>query len=75
MIFSFAWMSNVDNEYGAILNSILTTGEGAGLKEMCQGIVKSLTKKYHGNHVFFVQFTIHHGNHDYHGTKTMKYIV
>ena len=35
-----AWMSNVGNEYGAILNSVLTTGEGAGLKEMCQGIVK-----------------------------------
>ena len=34
-----AWMSNVGNEYGAILNSVLTTGEGAGLKEMCQGIV------------------------------------
>lgn len=35
-----AWMSNVGKEYGAILNSVLTTGEGAGLKEMCQGMVK-----------------------------------
>ena len=30
---------------------------------------------YHGNHGTFVQITIHHGNHGYHGTKTMKYIV
>lgn len=35
-----AWMSNVGNEYGEVLNSVLTTGEGTGLQEMCQGIVK-----------------------------------
>ena len=34
-----AWMTNFGNEYGEILNSVLTTGEGAGLKEVCRGIV------------------------------------
>lgn len=33
-------MTNVGNEYGQILNSVLTTGEGAGLAGMCQGVVK-----------------------------------
>ena len=33
-------MSNVGNERGEILNSVLTTGEGAGIQKMCQGIVK-----------------------------------
>ena len=35
-----AWMTNVANENGEILNSVLTTGEGVGLIDMCQGIVK-----------------------------------
>ena len=34
------WMTNVGNEYGRILNSVLTTGEGAGLDDLCQGIVQ-----------------------------------
>ncbi|XP_062329379.1 uncharacterized protein LOC134029309 [Osmerus eperlanus] len=34
-----AWMSNIGNELGQVLNSVLTTGEGAGLEELCQGIV------------------------------------
>lgn len=33
-------MSNIGNEYGQILNSVLTTGEGVGLDDMCQGVVK-----------------------------------
>ena len=33
-------MTNVGNEYGEVLNCVLTTGEGAGLEELCQGIVK-----------------------------------
>ena len=28
------------NEYGQVLNSVLTTGEGAGLDDLCQGIVQ-----------------------------------
>ncbi|MEQ2223664.1 hypothetical protein ILYODFUR_038949 [Ilyodon furcidens] len=32
-------MTNVTNEYGQVLNCVLTTGEGAGLEELCQGIV------------------------------------
>ncbi|KAL2087206.1 hypothetical protein ACEWY4_018265 [Coilia grayii] len=36
---SAAWMSNIGNEFGQVLNSVLTTGEGAGLEELCQGIV------------------------------------
>ena len=35
-----AWMTNVGNERGEILNCVLTTGEGTGLLEMCQGIVQ-----------------------------------
>lgn len=34
-----AWMTNIGNESGQVLNSVLTTGEGAGLEELCQGIV------------------------------------
>ncbi|XP_073724498.1 uncharacterized protein [Misgurnus anguillicaudatus] len=34
------WMTNVGNEYGQVLNSVLTTGEGAGLDDLCQGIVQ-----------------------------------
>ncbi|XP_039655399.1 uncharacterized protein LOC120558453 [Perca fluviatilis] len=34
------WMSNIGNEFGQVLNSVLTTGEGAGLDDLCQGIVK-----------------------------------
>lgn len=33
-------MTNVSNEHGQVLNCVLTTGEGAGLDGMCQGIVK-----------------------------------
>ena len=33
-------MSNVANEFGEFLNSVLTAEEGTGLLEMCQGIVK-----------------------------------
>ncbi|XP_059895233.1 uncharacterized protein LOC132448177 [Gadus macrocephalus] len=36
---SAAWMSNIGNEFGQVLNSVLTTGEGAGLEELCQGVV------------------------------------
>ena len=35
-----SWMTNVSNEDGLVLNSILTTGEGAALRDMCQGIVR-----------------------------------
>nr|XP_023675259.1 uncharacterized protein LOC111847890 [Paramormyrops kingsleyae] len=34
------WMTNISNECGQVLNCVLTTGEGAGLAELCQGIVK-----------------------------------
>ncbi|KAJ7992818.1 hypothetical protein DPEC_G00265950 [Dallia pectoralis] len=34
------WMTNVSNECGQVLNCVLTTGEGAGLDDLCQGIVK-----------------------------------
>ncbi|XP_037643681.1 uncharacterized protein LOC119498739 [Sebastes umbrosus] len=34
------WMTNVSNEIGQVLNCVLTTGEGSGLDELCQGIVK-----------------------------------
>ncbi|XP_060951874.1 uncharacterized protein LOC133028863 [Limanda limanda] len=37
---SATWMTNVTNECGQVLNCVLTTGEGAGLDELCQGIVK-----------------------------------
>ncbi|KAE8277795.1 hypothetical protein D5F01_LYC24183 [Larimichthys crocea] len=36
---SAAWMTNIGNEFGQVLNSVLMTGEGAGLEELCQGIV------------------------------------
>ncbi|XP_030219179.1 uncharacterized protein LOC115548574 [Gadus morhua] len=36
---SAAWMSNIGNEFGQVLNSVLTAGEGAGLEELCQGVV------------------------------------
>ncbi|CAL8241750.1 unnamed protein product [Merluccius merluccius] len=34
------WMSNIGNELGQVLNSVLTTGEGAGLDDLCQGVVR-----------------------------------
>lgn len=34
------WMTNIGNEFGQVLNCVLTTGEGAGLDDLCQGIVK-----------------------------------
>lgn len=33
-------MTNVGNEFGQVLNCVLTTGEGAALDDLCQGIVK-----------------------------------
>ena len=33
-------MTNVSNDLGEVLNSVLTTGEGLGIFDMCQGIVK-----------------------------------
>ena len=33
-------MTNIANERGEVLNSVLTTGEGAALDSVCQGIVK-----------------------------------
>lgn len=33
-------MTNVSNECGQVLNCVLTTVEGAGLDDLCQGIVK-----------------------------------
>lgn len=35
-----SWMTNVTNEHGQVLNSVLTTGEGAALSELGGGIVK-----------------------------------
>lgn len=35
-----SWMTNVGNEWGQILNSVLTVGEGPHLKQLCQGIVQ-----------------------------------
>ena len=37
------WMTNITNDNGQVLNSVLTTGEGAGLRSLCQGIVR----RYH----------------------------
>ena len=37
-------MCNVGNEYGQILNSVLTSAEGLGLEAMAQGIVKRYTQ-------------------------------
>jgi hypothetical protein len=39
---SAAWMSNIGNEFGQVLNSVLTTGEGAGLEELCQGVIERI---------------------------------
>lgn len=33
-------MTNIGNEFGQVLNSVLTTGEGAGLDDLCQGVVQ-----------------------------------
>jgi len=33
-------MTNISNECGLVLNCVLTTGEGAGHEDLCQGIVK-----------------------------------
>jgi hypothetical protein len=35
-----SWMANIGNELGEVLNCVLTTGEGAGLDDVCQGIVR-----------------------------------
>eukprot|EP00058_Branchiostoma_floridae_P001208 XP_002586696.1 hypothetical protein BRAFLDRAFT_105502 [Branchiostoma floridae] len=43
---SASWMTNISNEAGEVLNSVLTTGEGAGLQEVCQGIVKRYTNAH-----------------------------
>lgn len=33
---SGAWMTNIGNEFGQVLKSVLTMGEGAGFEELCQ---------------------------------------
>ena len=33
-------MMNIGNTRGEILNFVLTTGEGAGVYQLCQGIMK-----------------------------------
>lgn len=33
-------MTNIGNELGQVLNSVLTTGEGAGIDDLCQGVVR-----------------------------------
>ena len=35
-----AWATNVGNEYGQVLMSVLTAAEGQGLRKMTQGLVK-----------------------------------
>ncbi|XP_014667376.1 PREDICTED: uncharacterized protein LOC106808959 [Priapulus caudatus] len=35
-----AWATNIGNEYGQVLNSVLTSGNGFGLAPMVSGIVK-----------------------------------
>ena len=35
-----SWATNVGNEFGQVLMSVLTVTEGAGLEPMCQGIVQ-----------------------------------
>ena len=35
-----SWCTNVSNEFGQVLNSVFTTGEGVGLEKMAQGIVE-----------------------------------
>ncbi len=35
-----AWATNVGNEYGQVLMSVMTTSEGAGLQSMAEGIVR-----------------------------------
>ncbi|KAI8493172.1 hypothetical protein Bbelb_291760 [Branchiostoma belcheri] len=37
---SASWMTNVANEKGSVLNSVLTTGEGPAMLDLCKGIVK-----------------------------------
>ncbi|KAI8493995.1 hypothetical protein Bbelb_283420 [Branchiostoma belcheri] len=37
---SASWMTNVANEKGSVLNSVLTTGEGPAMLDLCQAIVK-----------------------------------
>ncbi|KAI8516453.1 hypothetical protein Bbelb_050340 [Branchiostoma belcheri] len=37
---SASWMTNVANEKGLVLNSVLTTGEGPAMLDLCQAIVK-----------------------------------
>ena len=33
------WATNIGNEHGQVIMSVLTVGEGAGLKSMIDGIV------------------------------------
>lgn len=33
-------MTNIGNEFGQVLNSVLTTGEGPAIEELCQGVVQ-----------------------------------
>ena len=38
------WCTNVGNEYGQVLTSVMTTGEGHGLAPMLVGIINRYTK-------------------------------
>ena len=40
---SFQWATDVGNEYGQVLQCVLTTSEGGGLQEMARGLVR----RYH----------------------------
>ena len=37
--FSAAWTTNVGNEFGQVLISVLTISEGSGLNQMAKGLV------------------------------------
>ncbi|KAA8577840.1 hypothetical protein FQN60_012569 [Etheostoma spectabile] len=37
---SAAWVTNVGNEYGQVLMSVLTAGEGDGLTNMAAGLMR-----------------------------------
>lgn len=41
---SARWCTNVSNERGEILQSVLTVSEGRGLEVMCTGLVERYTK-------------------------------
>ena len=35
-----AWVTNIGNEFGQVLNSVLTASEGSGLRPMATGIIR-----------------------------------